>query len=125
MSCFEDKGKTGVKYNAPTGDSETEGANDIIPPEISEYYSNLSPGKGTLSVIIRSYKAAVTQRCNKSGYSHFRWQRNYYERIIRDKKELNGIRNYIRLNPPNWFSDEENPKNIANFSKSQNHPKRL
>jgi len=27
------------------------------------------------------------------------WQRNYYERIIRDKEELNRIRKYIKNNP--------------------------
>lgn len=31
------------------------------------------------------------------------WQRNYYERIIRDKEELNRIREYIRNNPEKIF----------------------
>jgi len=37
------------------------------------------------------------------------WQRNYYERIIRDDRELNRIREYIQINPLNWETDEENP----------------
>ena len=35
------------------------------------------------------------------------WQRNYYERIIRNAKELNAIRAYIRNNPQNWNKDRE------------------
>ncbi len=37
------------------------------------------------------------------------WQRNYYERIIRNEKELYKIREYIINNPLNWNHDEENP----------------
>ncbi|TFG75302.1 MAG: hypothetical protein E4H23_10910 [Chrysiogenales bacterium] len=40
------------------------------------------------------------------------WQRNYYEHVIRDRKELAAIRNYIKSNPANWAKDEENPINI-------------
>jgi len=40
------------------------------------------------------------------------WMRNYYERIIRDEKELDEIRRYIRNNPLNWEGDEENPLNL-------------
>jgi len=34
------------------------------------------------------------------------WQRNYWERIIRDENELNRIREYIINNPSNWHDDE-------------------
>jgi len=37
------------------------------------------------------------------------WQRNYYERIIRDKRELNWLKKYIKENPGKWDQDEENP----------------
>jgi len=40
------------------------------------------------------------------------WQRNYYEHIIRNRKELAAIRNYIRTNPVKWHNDEENPLNL-------------
>lgn len=40
------------------------------------------------------------------------WQRNYYERIIRNNQELNRIRNYIINNPMNWEFDRNNPKNF-------------
>ena len=37
------------------------------------------------------------------------WQRNYYERIIREEGELIRIRQYIAENPARWAEDEENP----------------
>ena len=37
------------------------------------------------------------------------WQRNYFERIIRDEKQHNAIRTYIANNPVRWFHDTENP----------------
>ena len=37
------------------------------------------------------------------------WQRNYYERIIRNDDELNRVRQYIALNPAMWHHDRENP----------------
>ncbi len=35
------------------------------------------------------------------------WQRNYYERVIRNEDELADIREYIRSNPLRWADDEE------------------
>ncbi len=37
------------------------------------------------------------------------WQRNYYEHIIRNDRELHAIREYIKYNPLKWDEDEENP----------------
>jgi putative transposase len=36
------------------------------------------------------------------------WQRNYYERVIRNQTELERIGTYIIANPGNWAEDEEN-----------------
>jgi len=38
------------------------------------------------------------------------WQRNYYEHIIRNEEEMNGIREYIMNNPAQWSFDSENPE---------------
>ena len=40
------------------------------------------------------------------------WQRNYYEHIVRNDRELNNIRWYIRNNPLNWQLDRDNALNI-------------
>ena len=37
------------------------------------------------------------------------WQRNYYEHIIRDERDLERIRAYIANNPHQWAVDAENP----------------
>jgi len=34
------------------------------------------------------------------------WQRNYFERIVRDEKELDDTRRYINENPLAWPTDE-------------------
>jgi REP element-mobilizing transposase RayT len=35
------------------------------------------------------------------------WQRNYYDHILRDEKDLDRVRKYILLNPMNWEKDQE------------------
>lgn len=70
------------------------------------------PVPGSLPTIVRSFKSAVTRCVNKireEPGSPF-WQRNYYERVIRNDYELNTIREYIKNNPMKWDLDRENPK---------------
>jgi putative transposase len=40
------------------------------------------------------------------------WQRNYYDHIIRNERELYAIRRYIRDNPAQWALDRDNPNNL-------------
>jgi putative transposase len=72
-------------------------------------YASISPRKGSLSVIIRTFKAAVTTFCQRKGYQNFRWQSRFYEHIIRDDKDMDNVRNYIIDNPLKWATGEENP----------------
>jgi putative transposase len=37
------------------------------------------------------------------------WQHRFYERVIRNERELNAIREYIANNPLQWHLDRENP----------------
>ena len=41
------------------------------------------------------------------------WQRNYYERIIRDENAHHRIRHYIANNPAQWNTDNEKPGKAA------------
>jgi putative transposase len=41
------------------------------------------------------------------------WQRNYFERVLRDTEELATARRYVRLNPSRWGEDKENPDNAV------------
>ena len=58
------------------------------------------------------FKSAVTSRIRKlwKDPSAVVWQEDYFERIIRDEKELLNIRNYILSNPLRWKLDRENPE---------------
>jgi len=47
------------------------------------------------------------------------WQRNYYDRIIRDEDELWRIREYIANNPAQWAVDRENPLVVAQRAPSR------
>jgi REP element-mobilizing transposase RayT len=75
--------------------------------------TRLSPRRGTLSIVIPTYKAAVTTECRDKGYSEFCWQSRFYDHIIRDGKDLDRIRDYIIENPIKWYLDENNPNRPA------------
>jgi REP element-mobilizing transposase RayT len=68
---------------------------------------------GSIVSIVAGFKSASTKRIN-----HHRttpgcpvWQRNYYERVIRNDHELSRAREYIVNNPLKWQLDKENPVN--------------
>jgi len=64
----------------------------------------------TLGQIIRMFKSISAIGLNRLLQRQERplWQRNYYERIIRDEAELNAARKYIADNPIKWAEDQEN-----------------
>jgi REP element-mobilizing transposase RayT len=64
--------------------------------------------------MVGSFKSAVTKRINQSRNTPGApvWQRNYYERVIRDERELDGIRQYIVDNPAKWAVDENHPLRV-------------
>jgi putative transposase len=77
--------------------------------------TKLSQRKGTLSVIVRTFKAAVTTECHRYRYYDFLRQSRFYEHIIRDEKDLNNIRDYITGNPLAWLKGEEYPNRMPIF----------
>jgi REP element-mobilizing transposase RayT len=70
--------------------------------------TNVVPG--SIGAIVRAYKSAVTTRINQLRGTPGApvWQRNYWERIVRNGDELSRIRVYIRDNPMGWDTDDEN-----------------
>jgi putative transposase len=64
-----------------------------------------------LSAIIRAFKSFSARRINEHRKTPGTpvWQRNYYEHIIRNDREINDIREYIEANIINWDKDTENP----------------
>ena len=64
----------------------------------------------TLGDVARAFKSISAIRVNRLlTRSGSLWQRNYYERVIRNKRELDKIREYITTNPLKWPLDRENP----------------
>jgi len=37
------------------------------------------------------------------------WQDGFYDHVVRDAKDLERIRRYVRSNPERWEFDRENP----------------
>ncbi|TET35089.1 MAG: transposase [Planctomycetota bacterium] len=72
----------------------------------------IAPPRGALGRVIGQFKSSVTRQINKTRKSNpiYIWQRNYYDRVIRNEDELNYIRQYIIDNPVNWDFDRENPR---------------
>lgn len=67
------------------------------------------PVAGSLSTIIRSYKATVTRWCRRNGHPEFAWQSRYHDHIIRNDHALDRIRHYIHENPLRWHLDRNHP----------------
>jgi REP element-mobilizing transposase RayT len=66
---------------------------------------------GSLSTIMRQFKSMVTKRINRLRDTPGGdvWQRNFYERVVRTRAELNRIRQYICRNPAEWDTDRVHP----------------
>jgi putative transposase len=71
----------------------------------------------TLGQIIGAFKSISTHEyitgVDEKGWARFYkrlWQRNYYEHIIRNEREMQAKWDYILDNPAMWEADEENPK---------------
>jgi len=69
------------------------------------------PPSGSLGNMVGAFKSTSARLINglrrTPGASI--WQRNYYERIIRDQDEWQRTRTYIQTNPANWQLDTDNP----------------
>lgn len=69
-----------------------------------------------LHKVIQWFKTMTTNEYIRSvkqhGWAPFPgklWQRNYYEHVVRNEKELTRIREYIKNNPAQWDTDKDNP----------------
>ncbi len=70
-----------------------------------------------LPTVVQWFKTMTTneyirgvKQHNWSRFTGKLWQRNYFDRIIRDADELNRIREYILYNPLKWQMDKETRK---------------
>ena len=58
--------------------------------------------------LVGVFKTVTTKRFNETQCSPGEklWQRNYYERIIRNEQSYIKISEYIQNNPQNWKTDK-------------------
>ncbi len=57
--------------------------------------------------IIGAFKTTSSKLIHSAGFLPFQWQKSYYDRVIRDERELQNVRQYIRNNPlKKHLSDE-------------------
>ncbi|MCI0730580.1 MAG: hypothetical protein L0332_28195 [Chloroflexi bacterium] len=109
-----------MMHHAPTDDAPT-----------IRYFGQPEPG--SLGIIISAFKGAVTRRVHGTGRGMARhaptrhppsadapepprpfWQRNFFEHIIRNERELEAIRQYIANNPAMWDKDQLHPNAPVN-----------
>jgi len=69
-------------------------------------------GGASLGKILRAFKSISAIAVNRAPDRHERpvWQRNYYERIIRNERELIAVREYVRANPAKAHCHPQEPE---------------
>jgi len=72
------------------------------------------PEPKSLGALMAGFKSSVTKQINiiRDTPGHPVWQRNYYESIIRNEREMDRLHRYIEFNPSQWMDDNENPDNL-------------
>lgn len=104
-------------------------------PDVAQFRAGIGERGGTddampgttLGDVTGAYKSITTNHyiigVKQNGWPSFPgklWQRNYYERIIRNNEELNRIRKYIINNPANWQQNKKNPNCIKSAAIKKN-----
>jgi len=94
-------------------------SHDPMQPSIKGQPQGVAPTCISLPDIVHRFKSYTTaryrnyvERFNWRPFQGRLWQRNYFERIIRNDDEMNRIREYILNNPLSWEEDENNPVNF-------------
>ena len=87
------------------------GARYIVPSSENAHMPERfqKPVEGSIPTIVRVFKAAVTREARASlGWKDEIWQRNYFERVLRDGKDYANASRYVLENPMRWKWDREN-----------------
>ena len=86
----------------------------------------LSPdiSRPTLAAVMRVFKSVSGIQGNRAlGRTNQPfWQRSYYDRIVRNARELALIRQYITDNPARWETDVDNPSLTPPPADHHRHP---
>lgn len=98
------------KEDAPRSPGTTVGGGRLdaspLPPDAPPPSAG-GTARGSLGALVQSFKSTSTRQIN-----HRRqtpgvpvWQRNYYDRVLRNAREWYACRRYIAANPANWPHD--------------------
>jgi len=94
-----------------------EGAFRLHPGDWSRGEQLLAPTEAipeyvSLGNIVGAFKTSTASKINlvRGQPGEKVWQRNYFERVIRNEHEGEKIREYIFLNPQRWLDDRDNPE---------------
>jgi REP element-mobilizing transposase RayT len=68
-----------------------------------------------LPQIIGAFKTTSSKFIHSAGGLSFQWQKSYYDRIIRDEREMQNIRQYVRNNPLRTHLDHEPESALRDF----------
>ncbi|NUN08967.1 MAG: transposase [Ignavibacteriaceae bacterium] len=84
----------------------------VIMPNHAHIIIIIDPSKAgdkkikSLSDLIGVFKSRSSAAIRREGLTEFKWQPSFYDRIIRNEKELYNIRRYIEQNPLRWEIEE-------------------
>lgn len=85
----------------------------VCMPNHIHFIVQFADGTATVGDVVQWFKTMTTNAyirgVKKNAWPSFPgklWQRNYWERIVRNDDELQRIRNYIINNPRNWLHDQ-------------------
>ena len=67
----------------------------VIMPDHIHMIVCLENSKLSLSQIIGSIKTRSSRLIHKMGYEEFKWQRSFYDEIIRTRNEYDRVKEYI------------------------------
>jgi putative transposase len=83
---------------------------DNVAHPVAPQHAEALRSQAPLSVIVRSFKAAVTRevRLQELWDGGRLWQPNFIDRVVCNERELDRIREYIAHNPIAWQFDQEN-----------------
>ena len=113
--CGMAHGTVGTEHcSVPTGHAGHTGSAVFAGPAdhtrpVGHTIHALGKNYGVISKIVKSFKNEFTNYIRKQCNNYeFKWQRSFYDEIIRDETALNAIRMYIKNNPSNWRKDRNN-----------------
>jgi REP element-mobilizing transposase RayT len=88
------------RFDEPDGEIAFESTHDELAP--------FSAPVQSLGAVIHGFKAATTRRARSVLEPPDRplWQRNYFEKVLRERNHLDQLREYMVANPYRWTDDE-------------------